>query len=64
MEWINVNESKPEEGLEVLVFDSTQGVKIARRDGVTLFWTADENEYLLDYVTHWTALPRPPEGGD
>ena len=64
MNWISVKECLPEDGKEVLVCDT--------RDGIIAVLEHDSGEYASpwhgceywldeDEITHWMPLPEPPK---
>lgn len=68
MNWINVQESLPEEGRKVLTIDARGPIELVeyRIDYIILF---DEGEHIWacrydreqNEVTHWMPLPEPPK---
>ena len=59
MEWINIEDSKPEDGKSVLLFDVFRNIKFG-------FYEKNNDLFrsLLDdskvNATHWMPLPEPP----
>ena len=60
-EWVPVDRSPPEDGYTALVIDRDGDMFVA-------YWSEEYGEFCLNYdyfngdsVTHWMALPQPPE---
>ena len=71
MEWIKIEDKKPEIGQEVIIYFEITGIEIAK-----YFHPEPDNDFpgiekmdcftskegwLCDDVTHWMPLPEPPE---
>lgn len=66
MEWISVEDKKPENGMCVIAFvDSYFVVAAQYRDGVFYDVVKDSDGYFFETVsrdvTHWMPLPEPPK---
>lgn len=63
MNWIPVNEKKPEFNVAVLVCnineDPDNNVTVAVRGDNDDFWLMEANIFS-DRITHWMELPKPP----
>jgi hypothetical protein len=56
-DWKSVNDTLPEIGVDILVYDERQGVLVADYDGA---WGFSNYEHgMLDDVTHWMPLVLP-----
>lgn len=56
-DWRCVNDTLPEIGVDILVYDEQQGVLIADYDGAWGFRSYEHG--MLEYVTHWMPLVLP-----
>lgn len=70
MNWIKVEDQKPEEGQTVFSW-STQGMKVCiYRKELVLFWKSSGEPkfcnlmskwlFVDEFVTHWMPIPKPP----
>jgi len=65
MKWINAKDSPPEYLESVVLYWGELNIRIGYRDRTD----ADGEHYISDTIestaiTHWIALPEPPEEGD
>ncbi len=58
MYWVSVDEKLPPVEIDVLVWDKFNIYISNRLDEEGIVW--DESQQILDDVTHWMHLPKPP----
>ena len=57
-QWVDVEDELPPVELDVLVWDGFSVYICNRLDAEGIVW--DESTQILDDVTHWMQLPKPP----
>lgn len=58
MQWVAIEDALPPVELDVLVWDEFNIYITNRLDSNYIVW--DESAQILDGVTHWMYLPKPP----
>jgi hypothetical protein len=76
MEWISVDDALPQENQRVIYYFEHTGISIgtynqveypeevAGKSGIYGNCFSGSGGYLVDDVTHWMPLPKPPTGKD
>lgn len=63
MEWISVKDRLPEKGIDVLIYSKGR-IFHAFWDCMSSLsgdWYDIQNNWIIEDVTHWMALPLPPK---
>lgn len=61
MEWINLNDKRPESGKDVLVYFVPEGKILVSWLDDDLQWVMNDFGCGFNCVTHWMEFPKPPK---